>query len=318
MRWMTLSLLNSLPLPQAEKQSLYKIEASYSDCLGVAERAMDQFRSRINQGRLVARFGSRAAELLQKVQQAFLEKTAGALVVYDRMDRYRQLSQYMRIALNGLYLKQLEIASGEAAVTLKKELLRQMGARGDDLPTEDIQQAVRNQVFRFQVVCGELEGASSRDGAAGSALEQLGFDSTSAVQELTATLQAVAKEFPESSAAKILALNRLDQRVRRPMRGKGKAKRGKRALQIGLNLVGMLRPPGYGNLQGFVGYNALSFLGVPLDLLLGVQNDGDAPEVRTGMQREECGVVWLEGARPLPMAPSCFKTTALLVSHVVG
>ena len=61
-------------------------------------------------------------------------------------------------------------------------------------------------------------------------------------------------------------------------------KKGSRAVNIGLNLVGMLRPPGYGNLQGFVGY-ATSLLGLPLDLMLGVQNDGDSPEVM-GEDRE--------------------------------
>lgn len=49
---------------------------------------------------------------------------------------------------------------------------------------------------------------------------------------------------------------------------------------IALNLVGMLRPPGLGNLQGFVGY-ATSLLGLPLDLMLGVHNDGESPEVTT-------------------------------------
>jgi hypothetical protein len=36
----------------------------------------------------------------------------------------------------------------------------------------------------------------------------------------------------------------------------------------------MLRPPGFGNLQGYLGY-ATSLLGLPLDLLLGVHNDGN-------------------------------------------
>ena len=58
-----------------------------------------------------------------------------------------------------------------------------------------------------------------------------------------------------------------------------------RAVNIGLNLVGMLRPPGFGNLQGFVGYQTGIF-GLPLDLLFGVQNDGDSPEIM-GEDREQ-------------------------------
>jgi hypothetical protein len=51
------------------------------------------------------------------------------------------------------------------------------------------------------------------------------------------------------------------------------------SVRTSLQLVGMLRPPGYGNLQGYVGYST-GLLGLPLDLLFGFQNDGDSPEVR--------------------------------------
>jgi hypothetical protein len=61
--------------------------------------------------------------------------------------------------------------------------------------------------------------------------------------------------------------------------GRGRKRKGlAKALGVSLSLVGMLRPPGFGNLQGFVGY-ATSLLGLPWGLLLGVQNDGDSPEV---------------------------------------
>ena len=40
----------------------------------------------------------------------------------------------------------------------------------------------------------------------------------------------------------------------------------------------MFRPPGTGGLQGFAGYSTGIF-GLPLELLLGVQNDGDSPDV---------------------------------------
>ena len=70
----------------------------------------------------------------------------------------------------------------------------------------------------------------------------------------------------------------MDKQTKKPKKKKG------RAVNLGLSLVGMLRPPGYGNLQGFAGYSTGLF-GLPLDLLLGVQNDGDSPEVM-GEDRE--------------------------------
>eukprot|EP01035_Chromulina_nebulosa_P018117 gene18117-23771_t len=46
----------------------------------------------------------------------------------------------------------------------------------------------------------------------------------------------------------------------------------------------MFRPPGYGNLQGYANY-ATSLAGLPFDLLFGVQNDGESPEI-IGEDRE--------------------------------
>jgi hypothetical protein len=106
----------------------------------------------------------------------------------------------------------------------------------------------------------------------------LALSATAAVEEFSNSLQTIATEFPESPSAKLEAVRKMEKQSK-----KGK-KKGSRAVNIGLNLVGMLRPPGYGNLQGFVGY-ATSLLGLPLDLMLGVQNDGDSPEVM-GEDRE--------------------------------
>ena len=65
--------------------------------------------------------------------------------------------------------------------------------------------------------------------------------------------------------------------------GRGRKRKGiAKLLGVSFQLVGMLRPPGFGNLQGYIGY-ASSLLGFPLDLLLGIQNDGDSPEVRIMM-----------------------------------
>jgi hypothetical protein len=40
----------------------------------------------------------------------------------------------------------------------------------------------------------------------------------------------------------------------------------------------MFRPPGFGNLQGFIGYST-ALLGIPTDLLLGFQNDGETADI---------------------------------------
>jgi hypothetical protein len=92
----------------------------------------------------------------------------------------------------------------------------------------------------------------------------------------------MAKEFGESSFGRLEQLKKVEKLAKK--QGGGSGSKGKRAINLGLNLVGMLRPPGYGNLQGFVGYST-ALLGLPLELLMGVHNDGDSPEVM-GEDRE--------------------------------
>jgi hypothetical protein len=106
----------------------------------------------------------------------------------------------------------------------------------------------------------------------------LGLLSTEIQTELASTLKTVLEEFPDSPAAKLEAVRKFDNQSRRSQRQKQKG------VSLALNLVGMLRPPGNGGLQGFVGYST-GLLGLPLELLLGVHNDGDAPEI-IGEDRE--------------------------------
>ena len=96
--------------------------------------------------------------------------------------------------------------------------------------------------------------------------------STDAKVETRSQLKGVLEEFPESPGAKLEAVRKFDNKAKQSQRKK------ERGINIGLNLVGMLRPPGNGGLQGFIGYSTGLF-GLPLDLLLGIHNDGDSPEV---------------------------------------
>ena len=148
---------------------------------------------------------------------------------------------------------------------------------------EEQEQLLRNAAYAFQKSCSDLVGV-------------LDIDITQIYSDAKDSLQEILDTFSDTPAARLLLLRQLDKQTRdsaNRLTGSSKAKKGGKGgrkgfglkgLNIGLNLVGMLRPPGYGNLQGFAGY-ATSLFGLPLDLLLGFQNDGDSPEIR-GEDRE--------------------------------
>jgi hypothetical protein len=220
----------------------------------------------VYQGRVVGKFGERVVSLLRSVTDSFLERTAGSLVVRERTERLGLLTNYIANAVRNLFQQQLVVVATDVTRRFQRDLVAL--AESQAQPADEEQQLLRKALFNFRAAASELE------------VEPLGLSADAAQTELTEELQKALADFPDSPAAKLVALRQVDREVRQP-RKKGK---GARAVNIGLSLVGMLRPPGLGSFQGFAGYST-ALLGLPFDMLLGVQNDGDSAEIM-GEDRE--------------------------------
>ena len=208
---------------------------------------------------MVGKFNDRVLELVSSSKNRFYSDTEGSLVPRERALRANDLFTYIENAAAELFRQQLLVLQNEVTTSFRKSLV--YIARGETgYSQEESQQAIRKSLFQFKAKVGELES------------EVLSFDASQAQSELTSSLQTYADEFSDSPTAKLEMLKKM---TRSAAKSRGKGRRG---LKAALNLVGMLRPPGSGSLQGFVGFNTGLF-GLPLDLLLGVQNDGDSPEV---------------------------------------
>ncbi len=264
------------PLLNKEQQrSLFVIESAYSQLLQQADVFFAQLRRRVEAGKRVAQFPQRVRELLSSLLAEFSAAVAGTSAVRERIERLSNLRAFVQTSAARLFQQQLLQLDFEHARRFRRDVAALHASfRGSEdaaASAEAMQAAVRKAVFDYQ--------------AAGSALEDEALGllvSQEQLEDFSKKLQAVAKEYPESAEAKLEEVRRLERQVQqqKPRR----KRRGQRAFGVSLNLVGMLRPPGYGNLQGFIGY-ATSLLGLPLDLLLGVQNDGDSPEI-LGEDRE--------------------------------
>lgn len=248
-------------IQQAQRRSLLAIEAAFTAGIAQIESAVCQWQARVGDGKVVGKFGDRVQQLIGSVRKTYSTRTAGALTVRDRADRARQLEDYLLTAVTELFRQQLAILQSSTTAAFRRSLIQLAGSEAGLAP-EEVQQALRKALFDLRASASDLE------------VESLGLASSAMQAEMSSALQALATEFPETAAARLEEVKKVEKETKKP-----KKKKGKKALNIALNLVGMLRPPGFGNLQGFVGYNT-AFLGLPLDLLLGVQNDGDSPEVR--------------------------------------
>lgn len=258
------------PLPsKAQQQSLFVVENAYVKLLQQAEAALGQLRKRVEAGKVISAFPKRIHDILSSVISEYSGLVTGSMAVRERLDRLRMLRDHIVTSAIRLFEQQIDIKEFQLMKQFRKELAHAYAQSSED--GSALQAVVRKAMLDFKAAISSLED------------ESLGFVVSSGhINDYSSKLQAIAKEYPESAEAKLTDVKRMEREVSRKPRKKNRGKN--RAISVSMNLVGMLRPPGYGNLQGFVGY-ATSLLGLPVDLLLGVQNDGDSPEIM-GEDRE--------------------------------
>jgi hypothetical protein len=194
---------------------------------------------------------------LKSVQSNYFARTSGVITVRERNRRWIELKENFKLSVTSLFNQQFAILQSKTSAELRDALINV-----PELTSEIESQELRNALFKFRAAMADLE------------IEEFGLKLTPAlISDISSKLQTLVKELPESPMAKLMELKKLDEQTKSQ-----KKRKGQRSLNVALNLVGMLRPSGLGNLQGYANY-ATSLLGLPLELLLGFQNDGDSPEI---------------------------------------
>lgn len=233
------------------------------------ELAIAQLQKRVSNGKLLARFPDRVATLLSTSLMDF-NKRAGqsSALIREKTEKARSIRDSIVTGANKLFEQQLVVVELQQLQKVKFALEKlYQSTAGDEISKAKFQQLVRKALFDFKIACNNLED------------ESIGLKlSNQRIQDFNAKVDLLVKDFPESPEAKLIELKNMENKLN----DKPASKNGKTFSEIfgvGLSIVGMLRPHGYGNLQGFLTY-ATSLVGFPVDFMLGVQNDGDSLEVR--------------------------------------
>lgn len=96
---------------------------------------------------------------------------------------------------------------------------------------------------------------------------ELGLTKEKALPELSGALNSAVMQFSDAPVAKLQRTEKVNAVVNK------EKKPTERSVQLGLDLVAMLRPDGFGSLQGYAGYqmggNSITF---------GIHNDADDPQ----------------------------------------
>lgn len=231
--------------------------AAYAKYAKGARAKVASFRARVARGLVVDDFGAQAEALLERTLGGFDGETLAAagisLVAAYRLENRLQLQALVEEVIEDLFESQTENLGKSVMKKFKRQLL---GSETSDTQMDDNAAAVRNAAFAFETTMEALEVPS------------LGLVKDKPVRDFSEKLTDALTKFPDSPEAKLKRLSAVKKTTSK------ERKPASRALDFGLDLVAMIRPDGFGSLQGFCGYN----LGGN-SITVGVANDADDPQV---------------------------------------
>lgn len=248
------------PTPVAE--AILACHDAYSRAFRMSRAKIASWKHRASRGLLVDKFGMNANSLLQRTLDMFDRDTMAAAGLpaagEDRLIIRQRLQQRMEKTLKDLFDVQIGILEKSTLKKFNHSLLKKMGKEGLDTKKffDDNAVALRTALFAFETSAAFLE------------IPSLSLTKSNAVRDMTGKLNNALMTFPDSPVAKIKAMKKVEQTVSK------KKKPSEGSLDLALDLVAMIRPDGFGNLQGFAGYQ----LG-PHSVTVGVHNDADDPQV---------------------------------------
>jgi len=223
---------------------------------------LSSWKSRTGRSLTVDYFGSAAALLLKRTMESFDRDTISAAGIAGSVASYRlevrsKLKGRVESAIRELFKLQVEILEKSTLKKFNAMLLRKYkDNEGTEQFYNDNAAAVRSAAFAFDNAMEDLEVPS------------LSLTKSKASQEMSTKLNSALLSFPDSPSARLKQMNQVSRAVNK------KKEPTERKVDLGLDLVAMIRPDGFGNLQGFGGYQ----LGGN-NIVVGVHNDADEPGV---------------------------------------
>ena len=205
----------------------------------IARAKVASWKSRVARGLLVDDFGASASDLRQVIMQGFDSDTlAGAglpLVADYRVEMRASLQTFVDTGITEIFNALLQNLEKKILKRLNASMLKTMNDPAESI-TNSNAAALRRESFAFEKAAESF------------AVPSLGLNKDKALRDFSAKLNDAILAFPDSPAAKIKRTQQTKKVVSK------KKKPGQRSVDLGLDLVAMLRPDGFGSLQGFCGY----------------------------------------------------------------
>ena len=246
--------------PPQVAQAFLTCRQAYAKQARTARAKIAAWRSRAARGLVVDGFGTDAETLRRRALDGYDAETLASAGLPLQVASYRleirtQLQELIDGAINELFEAQVSNLEKSTIKKFQAQLLRS-SASSEESAFDDTAAAMRTWAYNFDATMDELEVPS------------LGLSKDKASREMSAKLNEALVEFPDSPAAQLKRMKQVKKTTSK------QRKPSQRAVEFGLDLVAMIRPDGFGSLQGFAGYN----LGGN-SITVGVHNDADDPQV---------------------------------------
>jgi hypothetical protein len=240
-------------------QAFLTCRQAYAKQAKTARAKIAAFKARVSRGLLCDGFGDQAESLLSKALDGFDGETLACagltLVSKYRLEMRMQLQTLVETSLEELYDSQIVNLEKSTLKKLSRQLLSQQTESFESNVDSDAA-AARNAAATFESGMDTLQ------------IPSLGLTKDKAIREMAAKITDAINKFPDSPESQLKRMNVVKQTT-----GKEK-KPSARAVDLGIDVVAMIRPDGFGSLQGFAGYQ----LGGN-SITVGVANDADDPQV---------------------------------------
>mmetsp|Transcript_30224 Transcript_30224/g.46109 ORF Transcript_30224/g.46109 Transcript_30224/m.46109 type:complete len:547 (-) Transcript_30224:52-1692(-) len=247
----------------AVAQGFLSCREAYAKHAKAVRAKIASWKARISRGLVVDGFGEQAEALLKRVLGGLDADTLAAsglsIVSGYRLEVRTQLQALLESSLEELFDDQVANLEKSTLKKFSRQLLNQQTSKMESSVDENAA-ATRNAAFAFESGMDSLE------------IPSLGLIKDKYVREMSAKLSETLAKFPDSPESKLkqlAAIKSTTSKERKPT---------ERSVDLGLDLVAMIRPDGFGSLQGYAGYQMGGS-----SITVGIQNDADDPQVLAQM-----------------------------------
>lgn len=250
--------------PPILTEAQYTCESAYFRQIQLSTNRFTSWKNRIARGLSIDKYGLAATTLLKRSLAGYDRETLSTVGLSSTSQQCRfnlrlKLEKNLGRTIQELYYQQMEFIEKMSLQQFQSTLVRNNKKKttSSNKEYDNNAAAIRAAVFAYDTIVSNLE------------IPTLNLYKTKHIQTFESKLYNTLSSIEETTPSQLM---KLDTIGKKSAKSQTKAPKDK-SVNVGVSLVSMIRPDGFGNMQGFVGYN----LG-PHSCTVGYHNDADAPE----------------------------------------